>query len=288
MKKNMVWLALTAVSLGLAQQIDKTGWPREIVFATVPTETSKDATQRYRPLTDYLERRLGIKVNFRNGADYAAVTIAMQNKQVDIGFFGPASYLDAVTQAGAEAFAKEDSITGGIGYYSLMISRKSGPIRSLADAKGQPFAFVDPGSTSGFRVPMYSFCNKLNIEPTQYFSRTYFAGTHENVILGVANGSIPVGATFDLGIISAAEKGVIKGLEDFNVLFKSDLIPSSPLAYRKDLPTSLKSELQKAFLEFNDRNFFQDLGLKRFVAATPQEYESFRPVAAYRQNICPK
>lgn len=288
MKKILVGLAVgTLATLAVAQ--DKTGWPREITFATVPTETTKDATQRWKPFTEYLEKRLGIKVNFRNGADYAAVTVGMASKQVDLGYYGPGSYLDAVTQAGAEAFVKEDSMTGGTGYYSLIISKKGSNIKSLADAKGQPFAFVDPGSTSGFRVPMYSFCTKLSVEPTQYFSRTYFAGTHENVILGVANGSIPVGATFDLGILSATEKGQIKGLDqEYNVLFKSDLIPSSPVAYRKDLPQSLKTELQKAFLEFDDKEFFKDMGLKRFVAATPAEYESFRPVNNYRQNTCPR
>jgi phosphonate transport system substrate-binding protein len=280
---------LMTFSLSLAQSVDRTGWPSEITFATVPTETAADATLRWTPFIDFLQSRLGIRVNFHSGADYAAVTIAMQNRQVDVAYFGPASYLDAVTHAGAVAFAKEDSLTGGTGYYSLIIARRGGPIRTLEDARGQPFAFVDPGSTSGFRVPMYSFCTKLDIEPTEYFSRIFFAGTHENVILGVANGTIPVGSTFDLGIIAATEKGVIRGLEEeFYVLFRSDQIPSSPLAYRGDLPATLRSEIQKAFLEFDNPEWFRGLGLRRFVAATPEEYESFRPVANFREVTCPR
>lgn len=289
MKNWIAAIASLALGASLAQGVDKTGWPREITFATVPTETNRDATNRFKPVIEHLERRLGIKVNFRNGADYAAVTIAMQNKQVDIGYYGPSSYLDAEDQAGAEAIVKEDSITGGTGYYSLIISKKGGPIRTLADARGKPFAFVDPGSTSGFRVPMYSFCTKLNIEPTQYFSRTFFAGTHENVILGVANGTIEVGATFDLGIISATEKGAIKGLDqEFNVLYKSDLIPASPIAVRKDLPATLKAEIQKALLAFDNKEFMESTGLKRWVAASPKDYETFRQVNRFRQNTCPR
>jgi phosphonate transport system substrate-binding protein len=290
MNKIVVGLVVAALgSTALAQAVDKTGWPREITFATVPTETSRDATNRFKPLIEHLERRLGIKVNFRNGADYAAVTIAMQNKQVDVGYYGPSSYLDAEDQAGAEAIVKEDSVTGGMGYYSLIISKKGGPIRTLADARGKAFAFVDPGSTSGFRVPMFSFCTKLNIEPTQYFSRIFFAGTHENVILGVANGTIEVGATFDLGIIAATEKGAIKGLDqEFNVLFKSDMIPSSPIAVRKDLPASLKSELQKALVAFDNKEFMESTGLKRFVAASPADYQQFRQVNRFRQTTCPR
>ncbi|MCS7068544.1 MAG: phosphonate ABC transporter substrate-binding protein [Meiothermus sp.] len=282
-------IASLALGLGLAQGVDRTGWPREITFATVPTETNRDATNRFKPLIEHLERRLGIKVNFRNGADYAAVTIAMQNKQVDIGYYGPGSYLDAEDQAGAEAIVKEDSVTGGVGYYSLIISKKGGPIRSLADARGKAFAFVDPGSTSGFRVPMHAFCTKLNIEPSQYFGRVFFAGTHENVILGVANGTIEVGATFDLGIISATEKGAIKGLEqEFNVLYKSDLIPASPIAVRKDLPATLKSEIQKALLAFDNKEFLESTGLKRYVPASPADYVQFRQINRFRQSTCPR
>ncbi len=290
MKTHILGLmAAVLSSAALAQAVDKTGWPREITFATVPTETSRDATNRFRPVIAHLEKNLGIKVNFRNGADYAAVVIAMQNKQVDIAAYGPSSYLDAEDQAGAEAVVKEDSVTGGVGYFSLIISKKGGPIRTLADARGRPFAFVDPSSTSGFRVPMFSFCTRLNIEPTQYFSRTFFAGTHENVILGVSNGSIEVGATFDLGVISATDKGVIKKLEDeFNVLFKSDMIPSSPIAVRKDLPASLKAEIKKALLSFNDKEFFESTGLKRWVAASPADYQQFRQVNRFRQSTCPR
>lgn len=290
MKHHILGLIIGVLgSAALAQAVDKTGWPREITFATVPTETNRDATNRFKPVIEHLERRLGIKVNFRNGADYAAVTIAMQNKQVDIGYYGPGSYLDAEDQAGAEAIVKEDSVTGGVGYYSLIISKKGGPIRTLADARGKPFAFVDPGSTSGFRVPMFSFCTKLNVEPTTYFSRTFFAGTHENVILGVANGTIEVGATFDLGIISATEKGAIRGLDqEFNVLYRSDLIPASPIAIRKDLPATLKSEVQKALLAFDNKDFLEATGLKRWVAASPADYAQFRQVNRYRQNTCPR
>ncbi len=289
MKNWIVAIASLALGASLAQGVDKTGRPREITFATVPTEASKDATARFKPLVEHLERRLGLKVNFRNGADYAAVIIAMQNKQVDVAYYGPSSYLDAEDQASAEAIVKENSVTGGMGYYSLIISRKGGPIRTLADAKGKNFAFVDPNSTSGFRVPMFSFCTKLNIEPTQYFARITFAGTHENVILGVANGTIDVGATFDLGIIAAADKGQIKGLDqEFNVLFKSEMIPSSPIAVRRDLPATLKTELQKALVDFKDKDFLESSGLKGFVAASPRDYTEFRQVNRFRQQVCPK
>lgn len=285
MKK--VFGSLVAVLfLGLAfGQVDKTGWPEAFVFATVPVETTEDATAKMKPLVDYLSERLGIPVTFRNGADYAAVTIAMQSEQVDMGWFGPGSYLDAHDQAGAEAIVKENSLTAGDGYFSVIIAKKGSGLESIEDLQGLEFAFVDPGSTSGFRVPMYSFCTQLGIEPKDYFKRTYFAGTHENVILGVMNGSIQVGATYDLGIVNAVNKGQVKE-DDFDIIFTSDKIPASPMAIRGALPESLKQEVQKALVEFDDKEFLEGLGFSGFLETNHEEYELFREINKYKEVNC--
>ena len=287
MKKNMIaiGLGLAAVAgIGLSALAQT---PTTLTVAVVPTEGTADATERYKTLVTYLEKTLGTKVTFRNGADYAAVIVAMNAKQVDIGFFGPSSYLDAEDRAGAEAFARLNSVTNGLGYFSILISKAGGPIKTLADAKGQEFAFVDPASTSGFRVPMFNFCTELKIEPEQYFKRVFFAGTHENVILGVANGRIPVGATNDQDLAQAVEKGVVKAA-DFNTIYKSKMIPAAPIAYRKDLPTDLKAKIKDAFLKFNDAAWLKEQNLKGYAEASPADYQAFRQINSYKSSSCPK
>lgn len=291
MKKRLVaglgLVALAALSLAPSIAQNRAGWPSELTVATVPTETSKDATERFKPLMTHLEKTLGLKVMFRNGADYAAVVVAQAAKQVDVAFYGPSSYLDAEDRANAEAFVQEDSVASGTGYFSLVLAKSGSAIKTMADAKGQEFAFVDPSSTSGFRVPMYSFCTDLKIEPEQYFKRIYFAGTHENVILGVANGRIAIGATNDLSLNSAIEKGQVKA-SDFQTVYKSKKIPASPVAYRKDLPDTLKAQLRTAFLAFKDKVFLEASGLKGYVTASSADYQSFRLINAYKSSQCLK
>ncbi len=278
--------ALTALGISSAQN-SRADWPKEITIATVPVETSKDATERFKPMISYLEKQLGVKINFRNGADYAAVIVAMAAKQVDVAFFGPSSYLDAEDRANAEAFVKESSIANGTGYFSLVLSKAGSPIKNMRDAQGAEFAFVDPSSTSGFRVPMFSFCTDLKIEPETYFKRVYFAGTHENVILGVANGRIAIGATNDISLASAISKGIVKK-EDFQVVYKSKKIPASPVAYRKELPESLKLLIKSAFLRFRDESFLKASGLTGYVGSSPKDYQPFRQINAYKSSQCLK
>ncbi|MFS8783991.1 phosphonate ABC transporter substrate-binding protein [Synechococcus sp. R6-6] len=266
---------------GLAQ---KQNWPKELVIAEVPVESAADYEARYAPFLDYLKQKLGIPVRLFVAGDYTAVMVSQAQGQTHVAFYGPASYVDAIEKANApiEAFVKEDSLRSGTVYHSLMLSKKGSGIKTLEDAKGKDFAFVDPESTSGFKVPMAYFCLEAKIKPKEYFKRVAFAGTHESVILGIAQGTIPVGVTWDTGISLATKKGQIKGIEDFEVLWRSDPIPSSPWAYRKDLPEDLKEALRTVYLEYENtpegQKWLEARGLKGFEPASDADYDPFRKV----------
>lgn len=266
---------------GLAQ---KQNWPKELVIAEVPVESAADYEARYAPFLDYLKQKLGIPVRLFVAGDYTAVMVSQAQGQTHVAFYGPGSYVDAIEKANApiEAFVKEDSLRSGTVYHSLILSKKGSGIKTLEDAKGKDFAFVDPESTSGFKVPMAYFCLEAKIKPKEYFKRVAFAGTHESVILGIAQGTIPVGATWDTGISIATKKGQIKGIEDFEVIWRSDPIPSSPWAYRKDLPEDLKEALRTAYLEYENtpegQKWLEARGLKGFEPASDADYDPFRKV----------
>lgn len=266
---------------GLAQ---KQNWPKELVIAEVPVESAADYEARYAPFLDYLKQKLGIPVRLFVAGDYTAVMVSQAQGQTHVAFYGPGSYVDAIEKANApiEAFVKEDSLRSGTVYHSLILSKKGSGIKTLEDAKGKDFAFVDPESTSGFKVPMAYFCLEAKIKPKEYFKRVAFAGTHESVILGIAQGTIPVGVTWDTGISLATNKGQIKGIEDFEVIWRSDPIPSSPWAYRKDLPEDLKEALRTVYLEYENtpegQKWLEARGLKGFEPASDADYDPFRKV----------
>lgn len=284
MKRNTLWLVLVLAALASTALGQRPGWPKELVIAEVPVESAADYTARYQPFLDYLKERLGVPVRLFLATDYTAVQVAQAQGQVHVALYGPASYVDAIKRLKApiEAFAKEDSLRSGVVYHSLIIAKKGSGIRTLEDARGKDFAFVDPKSTSGFMVPMAFFCLEARIKPREYFRRVTFVGTHEAVILGVAQGTIPVGATWDTGISIAQQKGQIRGLQDFEVLWKSAPIPGLPWAMRKDLPVDLKILLQRAFLGFHEtplgKAWLEARGLRRFAPATDRDYDAFRKV----------
>jgi len=270
---------------GAALAQDRAGWPTALAFGVIPNEGSVDLTQRFQPLFTHLEQSLKLTVKPLIGADFAAVVIAMSSKKIDLAYFGPAAYIQAAERANAEAFAKIDTLKGGTGYNALIIAKAGGPIKSLEDARGQDFAFVDPNSTSGYLVPLSYFLQERKVKPEDYFKRLVFAGSHEAAMLAVANGRIPAAATSNLDLDRAIEKGVFKGRDEFTVLWQSPLIPGSPLAYRKDLPLSLRTALRDAVLAFKDPKGLETLQIKGFVAAQDQEYDPIRRLELLKKQL---
>jgi phosphonate transport system substrate-binding protein len=269
---------------GLAQA-DRTGWPTEVVYATVPVEASKDATQRYTPLLAHLEKTLGVKIKFQNGADYTAVIIAQRAKQVDLADYGAASYLDAVDQgANIEAVAIPNNVKGGGTYKTVILVKKDSPMKTIADAKGKTFAFVDPESTSGYLIPLVYFLNDLKIKPEEYFSKVIFSGTHENSILTVARGTVESAAANDQSLATAIEKGAIKA-DEVRAIWTSKPIPNGPTAIRKDLPESFRKAVKEAFLAFKDPKGLESFNIKGYLPVDDKDFDPIRDAIALKKSL---
>lgn len=276
MKKGLIIVALilgSIVSMAFSQ--DRTGWPDKLVFGLIPVEGSVDTTVRFGPLIEYLEEQLGLTIEANVGADYAAVILGMEFDNVDLAWFGPKSYVEASERAGAEAFVIEDTIDSGIGYNGVIITPADSDIMTLEDARGRQFAFTDPNSTSGYLVPITHFLLDLKEKPDDYFSQVIFSGTHEASILSIVNKNLEVAATNNVSINSAIEKG-IASQDDFRILWESAVIPGSPMAYRDDLPQSLKDAIKAAFLSFDDPEGLATLRLNKYVEVDDATYDSIR------------
>jgi phosphonate transport system substrate-binding protein len=103
--------------------------------------------------------------------------------------------------------------------------------------------------------------NGMGIDPETYFSKTVFAGSHENAVLALAQGTVEVCANWwnnenDSNLTRMLNKGILKNAdgspmkkEDFRIILKSDMIVNSPYAYLSDLPEDAKSAISKAFFD---------------------------------------
>ena len=235
----------------------------ELVFAIVPAENASSVNDRYGPMMEYLSKQLGVKVTLRVAADYAAVIEGQRAGQIHIGYYGPASFARALMiGAKVEAFAQDVNADGTKGYYSVLWVKKDNPATKIEDLKGKNLCLVDPNSASGNNVPRYSM-DKAGIDPEKFFSKTVYAGSHENAIIGVQQGTCDGAFNWyndenESLLMRMDRKGMAK-YSDFKMIFKSDVIVNSPMAVLADMPADLKLAIKDAILNVskNDPKAFE-------------------------------
>jgi phosphonate transport system substrate-binding protein len=244
-------VAMTGLTSSAMAQDWKTKFP-ELVFAVIPAENAGGVADRFAPMMAYLGKELGTKVTLRIVQDYAAVIEGQKAGQIHIGYYGPSSFARALmTGTKITAFAIEVSADGTQGYYSVLTVKKDSSIAKIEDLKGKNLCLVDPNSTSGNNVPRYAM-SKLGIEPDAFFAKVVYAGSHENAIIAVQQGTCDAAFNWwndeqESNLLRMARKNMVKA-DDFKNVFKSDQIVNSPFAYLDELPNELKKAISDAML----------------------------------------
>jgi phosphonate transport system substrate-binding protein len=253
-------LASAAVAPAALAQSWKSAYP-ELVYAVVPAENASGVVNRFTPFATYLSSTLGTKVTLRVANDYAAVIEGQRAGNIHIGYYGPASFARArMTGVETEAFVIDVNADGTKGYYSVFYVRADSPYHDIKDLKGKNLGLVDPNSTSGYNMPLYTL-DKLGIEQADnYFSKVLVTGSHENAVIAVADKTVDVAANWwnaddDSNLTRMLNKGMLKNAdgspmkrEDFRIILKSDLIINSPTAMLTSLPDDLKAAIRAAWL----------------------------------------
>jgi len=242
---------LAAAGTVVRAQSWKAQYP-ELVFAVIPAENASGVLDRWQPFMDYLSRELGTKVTLRVANDYAAVIEGQRSGTVHIGSYGPASFSRAlITGVPITAFAIDVNEDGTKGYHSVFYVKKDSPYQKIEDLKGKNLGLVDPNSTSGYNVPLFSL-DKMGIDAEKYFGHVVVTGSHENAIIALQNGQVDVCANWwndanESNLRRMERKGMAK-YDDFRIIFTSPLIVNSPMAYLNSLPEDLKKAISAAVL----------------------------------------
>ena len=81
-------------TLGHAQQVFR--------ITAIPDESPTELARKSEPLVKYLEKQLGMKVEFTPVTDYAAAVETLVNKKVDMAWFGGFTFVQAHVRSGGK------------------------------------------------------------------------------------------------------------------------------------------------------------------------------------------
>jgi phosphonate transport system substrate-binding protein len=264
------------------------GNPLKMAF--VPSSDSQKVLGSGQPLADLLSQQTGLSFTVSVPTSYAAVIEAMGANNVDIGWLAPFAYVLAKDKFNSQVILS--SVRGGSKTYTgQIIAHADSEINTVNDLLGKKFAFVDPGSASGFLYPNALLATN-GIDYKTAFSETVFAGGHDKVVIAVYNKQVDGGATFGdsvEGVPTDARTNVVATLPDVmekvKVIGKTPPIPNDTVSVRAGLPVEIALQVQDGLLAVAQTEEGKALlktlyNINGLATAVDSEYDSVRSAAS--------
>jgi phosphonate transport system substrate-binding protein len=271
---------------------------KEIRIGLMGGENTQDRLQRYDGFQKLLEAKLGVPVKLFPSADYAGVMQGVAAGQLDAAAFGASGFAGTWLDCKCvEPVVVPQETDGSTFYYSVMVTRADSGIISIEQMKGHSLAFADPNSTSGYLIPSATLkANGIDLADGKYFSRTGFAGGHEQGVVAVLNKQYDACVTWTSGqgekssgysrgnLRSMVSKGLLK-MSDVNIIWQSGKIPNGLWAIRSALPESLKKEFAEFMLDLpkSHHDIFDQIARGEGVGYVPATMELYKDIIELRE-----
>ncbi|MEK1906863.1 MAG: putative selenate ABC transporter substrate-binding protein [Pseudomonas sp.] len=247
--------------------------------SAIPDEAPTELLRKFKPLGAYLEKELGMKVEFVPVADYPAVVEALATDRLDLAWLGGFTFVQVHLKTGnAIPLVQREQDA----QFTSKFITANPDVKSLADLKGKTFAFGSISSTSGSLMPRY-FMLQDGIKPESYFSRIGYSGAHDATAAWVQAGKV------DGGVLNASvwDKLVAAGKVDTS---KVKVFATTPTYYdynwtvRGTLDPALTAKIKQAFLALDPANpqhkAILDLqAASRFIETKAENYKGIEDAA---------
>jgi phosphonate transport system substrate-binding protein len=268
---------MLAASWSQAQSADK-------VFrvSAIPDEAPTELQRKFKPLGEYLEKKIGMKVEFTPVTDYAASVEALINKKVDMVWFGGFTFVQANERSKGQITPLVQRAEDEKFKSVFVTTNKS--INSLNDLKGKTLSFGSESSTSGHLMPRY-YLLAAKIDPDSDLKRIAFSGAHDATVAAVAGGKVDAGALN----ISVWEKLIAEKKVDpavVRVFYTTPGYYDYNWSVRTDMNADLKKKLTDAFLALDPAKPEDKaiMDLQRASKFIPTKAENYKNIEAAAQN----
>lgn len=271
------FLARIAIAAGMASSAFAA---EPLRVSAIPDESPTELIRKFKPLGDYLEKRLGMPVKFLPVTDYPATVEGLAAGKLDLVWYGGFTFVQARRRTGnaIPLVQREEDAR----FHSKFIASTASGIRSLSDLKGRTFAFGSVSSTSGHLMPRH-FLLEAGIDPDKDFARYSYSGAHDVTAKWVESGKVEAGALNESVWNKLVEERRVDPAK-VAVFYTTPAFFDYNWTVRGDLGPALVGKIKEAFLALDPVNpehkAILDLQrTRKFVETRPENYRSIEEAA---------
>ncbi len=264
---------LTEISEELQKIAAKLKNEKELIFGVNPFTSPEKIKNIYIPIINEVCKKMGYKARSIIVKDYDALSRAIKDKIIDIGWFSPFAYVNAKSQSNIKPIVTP-IVNGRDSYNGYIITRKNSGIQSIKDLRFKHFGYVDINSASGYLYANHILKSK-GINPDNYFEKISFMGNHNNVIKSVLSGEIDAGATYNEALDAVKQSGV--DISELIILEKTEDIPKDALAANENVSDELIIKLKQEFINYKGIEGIES-PVEGFVESNDEKYNVIRKV----------
>ncbi|MEO0406604.1 MAG: PhnD/SsuA/transferrin family substrate-binding protein [Cyanobacteria bacterium P01_A01_bin.135] len=175
------------------------------------------AYQRYRPLLDYLADEIG--------QDFALVPLSPTSQfeevaahELDLVITNPLAAVQLHRLYDAEFVITQKRLRTGTQFGGQIVVKRSSPIETLEDLRGQRVACVNFQTAAGGCVFQIHHLLQRGIDPHTDFASFIELSSQNNIVLGLLNGSLDAGFVRTGQLKQMAANGLIEDTSTLRVL----------------------------------------------------------------------
>ncbi len=223
-----------------------------INFGEAPWDKIEKIEKFHSRFLVYLSEQLEKKVVLNIMPNYGTLQKDLELGNIQIAAFPPGAYVDALLSIPDKMrYLATIKWHGKHSYLGYLFTLKNNPIDSILKMKGKSIGFTEYGSSSGYKYPLSLFL-KEGLEPAD-FLKIFYLGSHDNVIKGVFNRRVEIGATYDR-VYDAFQK---KNGNPFKII-KSYRVPFGTFAISTKVSDDLFSKIRKILINFDTKTKFKN------------------------------
>jgi len=279
--KTVSFLFLLFFCLSLAPQSSQAE-EKKLLIGLIPEMNIFKQKQRFKPLGEYLSKKIGMEVKFTILSRYGNIIDSFRKERMDGAFFGSFTGAAAVHKLGVIPLVRPVNLDNTSTYQGYIFVRKDSNIKDVKDMKGKKMAFVEKATTAGYVFPV-AYLKEHGVSSYEgFFREYYFTGSHDAAVEAVLNRKADIGAAKH-SMYDRLRKEDPRIDRDLVILARSPWVPSNGLCIRKDLGAATAKKIKDTLLNMDTdpegRNVLKEFGALKFIETTEKDYDPVHDMA---------